>query len=235
VRNRGGETDGSRERAAAAANEPPTSRLPLIRGLTLLGTVALVVGNMVGTSIYTLPASLADVAGPFGLVAWLFTATGYLFVALVYARLGTRYPRTGGPYVFARAAFGDFAGFITVWSYWVSTVVGNAAIVTGAVGYLVGFFPALEQNAAGRFALAQALIWGLCILNVRGIRQSARVQTTVMFLNLVPLGLLAIFTLRRFDLANLHPFAPRRRRGTRRLGVLGDRVGDGPGRGGPGP
>jgi basic amino acid/polyamine antiporter, APA family len=208
VKKRGGETDGSRERAAAPANEPPTSKLPLIRGLTLLGTVALVVGNMVGTSIYTLPASLADVAGPFGLVAWLFTAIGYLFVALVYARLGTRYPRTGGPYVFARAAFGDFAGFITVWSYWVSTVVGNAAIVTGAVGYLVGFFPALEQSAAGRFALAQALIWGLCILNVRGIRQSARVQTTVMFLNLVPLGLLAIFTLRRFDLANLHPFAP---------------------------
>ena len=183
-------------------------QLSLIRGLTLLGTVALVVGNMVGTSIYTLPASLADVAGPFGLVAWLFTATGYLFVALVYARLGTRYPRTGGPYVFARAAFGDFAGFITVWSYWVSTVVGNAAIVTGAVGYLVGFFPALENSAAGRFAVAQALIWGLCILNVRGIRQSARVQTVVMFLNLVPLGLLAIFTLRRFDIANLHPFAP---------------------------
>lgn len=201
-----GETSGSRESAATAAGEPRS--LPLIRGLTLLGTVALVVGNMVGTSLYTLPASLADVAGPFGLVAWLFTATGYLFVALVYARLGTRYPRTGGPYVFARAAFGDFAGFITVWSYWVSTVVGNAAIVTGAVGYLVGFFPALEHSVAGRFALAQALLWGLCFLNVRGIRQSARVETTVMFINLVPLAILAIFTLRKFDLANLHPFAP---------------------------
>ena len=180
----------------------------LIRGLTLLGTVALVVGNMVGTSIYTLPASLAGVAGPFGLVAWVLVAAGYLFVALVYARLGTRYPRTGGPYVFARVAFGDFAGFITVWSYWVSAVVGNAAIVTGAVGYLVGFFPALEGSAVGRFALAQGLLWGLCLINVRGIRQSARVQTTVMFLNLVPLGLLALVTLVSFDMANLHPFAP---------------------------
>jgi APA family basic amino acid/polyamine antiporter len=180
----------------------------LIRGLTLLGTVALVVGNMVGTSIYTLPASLADVAGPFGLVAWLFVATGYLFVAIVYARLGTRFPRTGGPYVFARAAFGDLAGFITVWSYWVSTVIGNAAIVTGAVGYLVGFFPPLEHSSVGRFALAQALLWTLCLINVRGIRQSARVQTTVMFLNLVPLGLLALVTLGSFDMANLHPFAP---------------------------
>ena len=202
-----GEIDAGREGAARAATGAPTS-MQLVRGLTLLGTVALVVGNMVGTSIYTLPASLAGVAGPFGLVAWLFVAAGYFFVALVYARLGTRYPRTGGPYVFARAAFGDFAGFITVWSYWVSAVVGNAAIVTGAVGYLVGFFPALEHSAAGRFMLAQALLWGLCLINVRGIRQSARVQTTVMFFNLVPLGLLALVTLGSFDAANLHPFAP---------------------------
>src|SRR5918998_733739 len=109
----------------------------MIRGLTLLSTVALIVGNMVGTSIYTLPAGLAKETGPFGLVAWAFVALGYLFVAIVYSRLGTRYPRTGGPYVYARTAFGDLAGFTTVWSYWVSTIIGNAAIVTGAVGYLV--------------------------------------------------------------------------------------------------
>ena len=180
----------------------------LVRGLTLLGTVALVVGNMVGTSIYTLPASLASVTGPFGIVAWGVTAAGYLFVAIVYSRLGTRYPRTGGPYVYARAAFGDFAGFITVWSYWVSTVVGNAAIVTGAVGYLVGFSPALAASPLLRFLLALSLLWGLCVINVLGVKQSARLQTTVMFLNLVPLGLLGVVALFSFDPANLQPFAP---------------------------
>lgn len=180
----------------------------LVRGLTLLGTVALVVGNMVGTSIYTLPASLASVTGPFGIVAWGVTAAGYLFVAIVYSRLGTRYPRTGGPYVYARAAFGDFAGFITVWSYWVSTVVGNAAIVTGAVGYLVGFSPALAASPLLRFLLALSLLWGLCLINVLGVKQSARLQTTVMFLNLVPLGLLGVVALSSFDPANLQPFAP---------------------------
>lgn len=180
----------------------------LVRGLTLLGTVALVVGNMVGTSIYTLPASLASVTGPFGIVAWGVTAAGYLFVAIVYSRLGTRYPRTGGPYVYARAAFGDVAGFVTVWSYWVSTVVGNAAIVTGAVGYLVGFSPALGASPLLRFLLALSLLWGLCLLNVLGVKQSARLQTTVMFLNLVPLGLLGVVALFSFDAANLQPFAP---------------------------
>ncbi|HEX2719289.1 MAG TPA: amino acid permease [Gemmatimonadaceae bacterium] len=180
----------------------------LVRGLGLLSTVALIVGNMVGTSIYTLPAGLAKETGPFGLVAWLLVAVGYLFVAVVYARLGTRYPRTGGPYVYARTAFGDVAGFTTVWSYWVSTIIGNAAIVTGAVGYLVAFLPGFEGSPVRTFLLAVALVWGFCLLNVLGVRQSGRVQTVVMFLNLVPLMIVAIAALTHFDAANLRPFAP---------------------------
>jgi APA family basic amino acid/polyamine antiporter len=121
----------------------------VVRGLTLLGAVALIVGNMVGTSIYTLPASLAATTGPLGIAAWLLTAVGYLFVALVYASLGVRYPRTGGPYVYAREAFGDFAGFQTVWAYWFSAVIGNAGITTGVIGYAVGFSPTLAASEAG--------------------------------------------------------------------------------------
>ena len=180
----------------------------LVRGLTLLGTVALIVGNMVGTSIYTLPASLADKVGPYGLLAWLLTAAGYLFVAFVYASLGTRYPRTGGPYVFAREAFGEFAGFQTVWAYWFSAVFGNAAITTGVVGYIVGFSPTLGRSTLLQFLLAQALIWGLTLLNVIGIKQSARVQITIMFCNLIPLVVFSGIALFSFDAANLHPFAP---------------------------
>ncbi|NUO62023.1 MAG: amino acid permease [Gemmatimonadaceae bacterium] len=193
-------------RLAPAPARP--SGAQLVRGLSLLGTVALVVGNMVGTSVYTLPASLAKETGPYGIVAWAFVAAGYFFVALVYSRLGTRFPRTGGPYVYARMAFGDFTGFVTVWSYWVSAIIGNAAIVTGAVGYVAGFSPLLESSPALRFGLALTLVWGLCLINVLGVRQSGRVQTAVMFLNLIPLALVAIASLFYFDPANLHPFAP---------------------------
>ena len=185
-----------------------TQRAPLVRGLTLLGTIALVVGNMVGTSVYTLPASLAQTVGPLGVVAWLVTAFGYLFVALVYASLGVRYPKTGGPYVFAREAFGEFAGFQTVWAYWFSAVIGNAAIVTGVVGYVVGFSETLGANVWLQFVLAQAFVWGLCLLNVLGIRQSARVQIGIMFLNVIPLLALSAGALSAFDPANLRPFAP---------------------------
>jgi basic amino acid/polyamine antiporter, APA family len=190
------------------ATSPARESLPLIRGLGLVATVALVVGNMVGTSIYTLPATLAASTGPLGLVAWVVTAAGYLLVATVYASLGTRYPATGGPYVFARAAFGDFAAFQTVWAYWFSAVIGNAAIVTGVVGYAVGFSSALAASVPLQFALAQALLWGLCLLNVRGVRESGRFQVAVMVLNVVPLLAVSLLALSRFDAANLEPFAP---------------------------
>jgi APA family basic amino acid/polyamine antiporter len=183
-------------------------RPPLVRGLTLLGTVALVVGNMVGTSVYTLPASLAQAVGPLGIVAWGLTAAGYLFVALVYASLGTRYPFTGGPYVYAREAFGDFAGFQAVWSYWISTVVGNAAIVTAVVGYAVGFSRPLAESTLLQFALAQALLWGLCLLNVLGIRQSARLQVAVMCACALPMLFVSLAMLPHARAAHFTPFAP---------------------------
>jgi APA family basic amino acid/polyamine antiporter len=179
-----------------------------VRGLTLLGTVALCVGNMVGTSVYTLPASLAQTTGPLGIAAWALTAAGYLFVALVYASLGTRYPLTGGPYVYAREAFGEFAGFQAVWAYWFSAVIGNAGIVTGVVGYAVGFSPRLAESVLLQFLLAQALLWGLCLVNVLGVRQGARVQIAVMFTASVPMLLISLAMLPSVRLANFTPFAP---------------------------
>jgi len=188
----------------------PTAERPgFRRALGLLATVALVVGNMVGTSVYTLPASLAAETGPLGIIAWIVTAVGYFFVAVVYASLGARHPRTGGPYVYAREAFGDFAGFQTVWAYWVSAVIGNAGIVTGVVGYAVGFSPGLADGGPWpSFLLAQALLWGLCLLNVIGVRESSRLQVTVMIVTIAPLLVITATSLRAFDSANLTPFAP---------------------------
>ncbi|HTR76651.1 MAG TPA: amino acid permease, partial [Gemmatimonadaceae bacterium] len=181
----------------------------LVRGLSLAGVVALVVGNMVGTSIYTLPASLAAAVGPMGIVAWLLTAVGYLGVALVYASLGTRFPRTGGPYVYAREAFGDFAGFETVWLYWLSAVLGNAGITIGVIGYVEGLIPTLAASVPLKFALGQAMLWGLCWLNVRGVKGSARLQIAIMLMNIVPLLGLTMWSARAFDPGNLRPFAPK--------------------------
>jgi len=181
----------------------------LVRAVTLLGAVALVVGNMVGTSIYTLPATLARDVGPLAIASWIATAAGYLFVALVYASLGARYPAVGGPYVFAREAFGPFAGFQTAWTYWCSATIGNAGIVTSVVAYATGFSARLAESVPLQFALAQALLWGLCALNVLGVRQSARLQIAIVFVNLAALLVVSAAALAKLDARNFEPLAPR--------------------------
>ena len=136
----------------------PPKRI-LLRDLTLFGTVALVAGNMLGTSLYTLPASVAAVAGPIGIVSWVITAAGFLLLALLYFKLLRCNLR-----LCARGGFGEFAGFQTVWMYWLSAVVGNAAIVTGAIGYAVTFSPRLAESHLLQFALAQGVVWLLCLI-----------------------------------------------------------------------
>ena len=198
------------DRVGPASIAPETGQLR--RGLTLGALVALVVGNQLGTSLYTLPASVANAAGPLGVVSWLVGAVGFWMLAEVFAGLGPRFERTGGPYVFADAAFGRFVGFQTAWCYWLSVWVGNVAIVTGVVAYVGFFVPAVDDVPMVRFVLAQALLWGAAWLNVRGVRESGRVQLVLLVLNVVPFVLLAL-SLRAFDAANFTPLAPHGMRG----------------------
>src|SRR6516165_6631976 len=115
---------------------PETPGRPkLKRSLGLWMATALVVGNMIGPGWVLLPASLASTAGPLSILAWVFTGVGAILLALVFANLGRALPRTGGPYAYARRAFGDFAGFWTAWGYWIAAWVGNVAIVTAFVSY----------------------------------------------------------------------------------------------------
>jgi APA family basic amino acid/polyamine antiporter len=177
-------------------------------GLSLLGVVALIVGNMVGTSIYTLPANLAAAAGPLSIVAWALTGLGYWFVALVYARMGTLFPRSGGPYVYARAAFGDYAGFLAVWAYWFSATVGNAAIALGVTGYLKQLVPGVLGLPGIDCWLALALLWVLTLLNVLGLKWGARISIAILFLNVLPLLVIALCCAPSVVPAHYVPFAP---------------------------
>jgi len=68
------------------------------------------------------------------IVALVFTGIGAMLLALVFANLGRAYPRTGGPYHYARRAFGDFVGFQTAWAYWIAAWVGG---IIGAIAVIV--------------------------------------------------------------------------------------------------
>ena len=119
----------SLERPAGA----PGRDRPMKRQIGLWMATALVVGNMVGSGVFLLPASLAGEAGPVSIVAMVLTGVGAMLLALVFASLGRAFPRTGGPYAYARRAFGDFIGFQTAWGYWIAAWAGNASRVTTAI------------------------------------------------------------------------------------------------------
>ena len=104
----------------------------LVQGLGVWAATALVAGNIIGSGIYVIPASLADAAGPLSLLAWPIVALGYLALNAVYSDLAEAYPIQGGLQVYTATAFGPLAGLIATTLYWVSCVVGNAAFMTGA-------------------------------------------------------------------------------------------------------
>lgn len=170
---------------------------------------ALVIGNMIGSGVFLLPASLAAYGG-ISIVAWLFTAAGAFLLALVFARLGRAYPRTGGPYAYSRKAFGDFVGFQTAWGYWIAAWVGNAAIAVAFVGYVGHFFDVFSNTTTGaklaQVALAAGAIWLLTLVNVRGVRQGGLVQAGTTVLKLVPLAAVALLGLFWMDGGNFSPF-----------------------------
>ncbi len=157
-----------------------------VRGLGFWMCLALVIGNMIGSGVFLLPASLA----PYGvnsILGWLVTAAGSVLLAIVFARLARSFPDAAGPYVYPRKAFGEAAGFLTAWGYWMAVWIGNAAIVTGTVAYLSDLVPAIKQTVGGPAIVSCAIIWILTFLNWRGVRQMGFVQIVTTALKILPL------------------------------------------------
>src|SRR6201992_1280703 len=108
--------------------------------LGLWTSTSLVVGNMIGSGIFLIPAAMAAFGG-IGLLGWVFSAIGSFFLAKVFSNLSKLIPgKTGGPYVYTRAGFGDFAGFLVAWGYWIADCGGNAAIVFSFISAVRIFF-----------------------------------------------------------------------------------------------
>ncbi|MCX2180418.1 amino acid permease [Streptomyces sp. SKN60] len=184
------------------AREPRPSKHARRFGLPV--ATALVMGNIIGGGIFLLPASVA----PFGTVSLLafgVLTLGAIALALVFGRLARRLPQTGGPYVYARAAFGDFAGFLAAWSYWITAWVSNAALAVAAVGYLDVIVP-IHESTLATIAAALAFQWLPGLANLAGTRYVGAVQIVATVLKFVPLILVAVGGLFFFDPDNLGPF-----------------------------
>lgn len=156
------------------------------RVLGFWAAVSIVMGNMIGSGVFLLPASLAAYRG-LSLAGWTVSAAGAVMLALVFARLARQLPATGGLYAYTRAAFGDLAGFLVAWGYWLSIVGTLGALAVAFVGYLDPFFPALVRTPASAAAMAIGVIWVVIGFNVVGVGLAGRVQIVTTVLKLMPL------------------------------------------------
>jgi len=172
--------------------------------LGLWMSTSLVAGNMIGSGIFLLPATLAFFGG-ISLFGWLFSAVGAIFLALLFSRLSRIIAGVGGPYVYTRKAFGDLCGFLVAWGYWISIWCGNAAIASAAVGYMGAFIPSLTDNPALSGMTAIGLVWLFSWINMSGIRKAGMTQLITTLLKLIPLILLGTIGFLYFKTENFHP------------------------------
>ena len=186
--------------AGTTANDDTASR-----GLGLTGATALVIGSIIGTGIFTVPAALAGF-GTIGILAFVIVTVGAMLLAVMYSSLARRVPAAGGPYAYARLAFGDFAGFTNAWSYWLTCWAGNAAIVTGWVLYVAALFGWDSGNNALLFAAALVGLWLPALVNLLGVRQMDWFQVVTTVAKFLPLAFVAVVGLFFMQAGNFGAF-----------------------------
>jgi APA family basic amino acid/polyamine antiporter len=148
--------------------------------------LALVVGNVIGTGIFLLPAALAPY-GANAVAGWVVTIAGCLCLAQVFAALARALPEANGPYDYIRPALGAPAAFFVMWSYWISTWVTNAAVAIGAVSYLSSFAPGFFAPFYAGPLTAVAFVILFTLIATGGAKASGKVQVATAILKLLPL------------------------------------------------
>jgi len=160
------------------------------RQLSLAALIALVVGSMVGAGIFTLPAKFGRASGGLGaLVAWSIAGTGMLMLAFVFQTLSRRRPDLdAGIYAYAKAGFGNYLGFASALGYWTTCCLAQLACLILIKATLGTFFPIFGDGSTPVAVLTgSALLWGVHLLVLRGIKQAAALNTIATVAKIVPL------------------------------------------------
>jgi arginine:agmatine antiporter len=150
----------------------------------VLATVV-VAGNMIGSGIFLLPATLATV-GSVTLIGWLAASLGAVALALMFGKLARRQPMAGGPASYVFDAFGPFAGMqVSLW-YWTSCLIGNVAIAAAAAGYFAAFL-GLSPGPSQMAAITITLLWIATAVNMVSPRFAGIFNGPLLLAGLVPL------------------------------------------------
>lgn len=158
----------------------------LLRSIGRWGLAGLVINGVIGSAIYGLPSVISGKLGGAAPWAWVIAALLIGVVIACFAEVASRFRGAGGPYLYARATFGRFAGVQTGWMAYLARLTASATVANLFVIYLGEFFPGLTGRAAGIAVLA-GLLGALAAVNYRGVGMGARVSSLLAILKLTGL------------------------------------------------
>jgi APA family basic amino acid/polyamine antiporter len=184
------------------------SKTSLVRGLSLLDSVLLLAGGIIGSSIFL---TAKDIAGPLPhptlfMLVWVMGALISLCAAFAFAELGSMFPDSGGQYVYLREAFGDLVAFLYGWMLFAVANGGTiAALSVASAAYLSAIFPAISEQhvvlTAMGITLTRTHVVGLISIvfvtwmNVMGLRKGAILQNVATWAKFVAMGAFVILGL----------------------------------------
>ena len=159
-----------------------------------------------GSGFYLSPAAVA----PFGnlaIIAWIVMGAGAICLGLTFAKLARLAPATGGPYAYTRMAYGDFAGFLIAWGYWISIWASLPVIAIAFAGAVFDLLPNLH-NRTMAVVLTLGAIWAVVFVNLRGVKEAGLFAQVTTYTKLIPFAAIALIGLFFIDTSNFSDFNP---------------------------
>jgi APA family basic amino acid/polyamine antiporter len=158
----------------------------LIRGIRRWDLVAVAINAIIGAGIFGLPSRVYALVGPYSLIAFFVCAIVVALIVLCFAEVGSRFADTGGPYLYAREAFGPAVGFEVGWLMWLARLTAFAANCNLLVDYL-GFFWAPATSHYWREMIILVVVSAIATVNIIGVRNAARVTNVFTIGKLIPI------------------------------------------------
>lgn len=158
--------------------------------------LSIVFGSQIGAGILVLPSQLAPF-GIFGICGWGIAGLVAMMLAFVFSKLCSKFPFTGGPYVYVQQVFGNIPAFFTGWAYWLASMVSNIVLVITAVQCLKPFL----RDAPVYFILEIMLIFVLMFINCKSVQLSGNVEKALTLLKFIPFCIVPLIVCTKFDIS----------------------------------
>jgi arginine:ornithine antiporter/lysine permease len=158
--------------------------------LSLPSLISLVVGSMIGSGIFAVPAAFGRSTGALGaMIAWAIAGAGMLMLAFVFQTLSVRKPELdSGVYIYAKMGFGNYLGFAAAFGYWMGCCFADAACLILIKSTLGLFFPVFgDGTTPTALAAATLLLWGVHFMVLRGVKEAAFINTVATVAKIVPI------------------------------------------------